>query len=79
MKLKQILSLFLTAFLISIMVYTSSDLHTAKAGDPIFKTGRISLGGESFSIGMSLDKTLVQHAVRDFSSTMLINGIQDLL
>lgn len=51
---------------------------SAFAGDPIFKTGRISLFGESFSVGMSLDKTLAQHAVRDFSSTMVLNGVQSL-
>ncbi len=48
------------------------------ASKPLFKTGRISLAGESFSIGMSIDKTLLQHTVRDFSSTLILNGIQDL-
>lgn len=31
--------------------------------DPIWKSGRLTVMGESFSVGLSIDNTLLQHAL----------------
>lgn len=64
---------------ITLLIVSLTLFNTVNASDPIFKTKRLNIAGESFSFGLSIDKTLIQHTIRDASSTILCNSFQHFI
>jgi len=45
---------------------------------PLFRTTPVNFLGEPISFGAAVDKNTFQHVIRDFSSTLLVNGVQTI-